>query len=139
MADKLMYLIIPNDDSQNYPFYRLKLVVETFEHSIWLINQSKFTKFPKVVNSTRRLYQTLGTSVNLELKSMTYGRLRRGCRALTTILVRLNAKIKPFIKGMYRLYIYVHMYCSTQGYKGIRQLPIDWCTSSMVTTSVDYN
>ena len=31
MADKFMY--IPNDDTQNYPFYRLKLVVETFEHS----------------------------------------------------------------------------------------------------------
>ena len=30
MADKLMYNI-PNDDTQNYPFYRLKLMVETFE------------------------------------------------------------------------------------------------------------
>ena len=29
MADKLMY--ISNDDTQNYPFYRLKLVVESFE------------------------------------------------------------------------------------------------------------
>ena len=28
MADKLMY--IPNDKTQNYPFCRLKLVVETF-------------------------------------------------------------------------------------------------------------
>ena len=33
MADKLMY--IPNDDTQNYPFYRLLLMVETFK----LINQ----------------------------------------------------------------------------------------------------
>ena len=31
MADKLMY--IPNGDSQKYPFYRLKLVVEMFGHS----------------------------------------------------------------------------------------------------------
>ena len=31
IADKLMY--IPNDDAQKYPFCRLKLVVETFEHS----------------------------------------------------------------------------------------------------------
>ena len=33
MADKLMY--IPNNDTQNYPFCRLKLVdeLETFEHS----------------------------------------------------------------------------------------------------------
>ena len=29
MADKLM----PKDETQNYPFCRLKLVVETFEHS----------------------------------------------------------------------------------------------------------
>ena len=33
MADKMMY--IPNNDTQNYPFYRLQLVVET------LINQQK--------------------------------------------------------------------------------------------------
>ena len=31
MADKFMH--IQNDATQNYPFYRLKLVVETFEHS----------------------------------------------------------------------------------------------------------
>ena len=30
-ANKLM--IIPNDDTQNYPFYRLQLVFETFGHS----------------------------------------------------------------------------------------------------------
>ena len=29
-ADKLKY--IPNYDTQNYPFYRLQLVVEKFEH-----------------------------------------------------------------------------------------------------------
>ena len=31
MADKLMY--IPDDDTQNYPFCRLQLVIETFGHS----------------------------------------------------------------------------------------------------------
>ena len=31
MADKLMY--IPMDDTQNYPFFKLILVVETFQHS----------------------------------------------------------------------------------------------------------
>ena len=31
IADKLMY--IPNDDNQTYPFCRLKLVIEMFEHS----------------------------------------------------------------------------------------------------------
>ena len=29
MADKVMY--IPNDDTQNYPFCRLQLVVETLD------------------------------------------------------------------------------------------------------------
>ena len=28
MADKMMY--IPKNDTQNYPFFRLQLVVETF-------------------------------------------------------------------------------------------------------------
>ena len=32
IADKFMYS--PNDATQNYPFCRLKLVVETLEHSI---------------------------------------------------------------------------------------------------------
>ena len=35
--DKTMaikYIYIPNDDTQNYPFCRLKLEVETFEHLI---------------------------------------------------------------------------------------------------------
>ena len=31
MADK--WMCIANDDTQNYPFFTLKLVVETFEHS----------------------------------------------------------------------------------------------------------
>ena len=40
MADKLLY--IPNVDSQNYPFYRLQLVAETFGHSTSWTNQPKF-------------------------------------------------------------------------------------------------
>ena len=31
MPDKLMYIL--NDDSKNYPFYRLQLVIEMFGHS----------------------------------------------------------------------------------------------------------
>ena len=39
MADKLMY--IPNDDTRNYLFCRLQLVIETFAHSTkWLNNQN---------------------------------------------------------------------------------------------------
>ena len=41
-ADKLMY----NGDTQNYPFCRLQLVVETFDHSTKWTNQSKFNKNP---------------------------------------------------------------------------------------------
>ena len=32
IAIKLMYILFPNDDIQNFPFCRFKLVVETFEH-----------------------------------------------------------------------------------------------------------
>ena len=42
MAGKLMY--IPNVNTQNYPFYRLQLVGETFGH---LINQHSL-EVPKV-------------------------------------------------------------------------------------------
>ena len=52
MADKLMY--ITNGDTQNYPFCRLKLVVETFEYSTLWNNQSKFTEDPKVVKPTNK-------------------------------------------------------------------------------------
>ena len=45
MADKFMY--IPIDDTQNYSFYRLKLVVETFELNKQT-NQNS-VKVPKVV------------------------------------------------------------------------------------------
>ena len=42
MAYKLVY--IPDDNKQNYPFYRLQLVVETFRHSTLLTKQLKFNK-----------------------------------------------------------------------------------------------
>ena len=48
MANKLMYT--PNDDTQNYPFSRLQLEVETFGHST---NQN-LMKFPKVVKPTNK-------------------------------------------------------------------------------------
>ena len=47
MADKFMY--IPDNDTQNYSFCRLKFVFETFKHSTECINQPKVTKVPKVV------------------------------------------------------------------------------------------
>ena len=33
MDNKWMYNDIPNDDTQNYPFYGIKLVVKMFDHS----------------------------------------------------------------------------------------------------------
>ena len=40
MADRFMYN--PNDDTQNYPVYRLKLIIET-------LNESAYQNSPKVV------------------------------------------------------------------------------------------
>ena len=51
-------MFIPNDDTQNYPFYTLQLEVETFRHSTYLDNQSKFIKSPQSC-----YIQTLGNSV----------------------------------------------------------------------------
>ena len=53
MADKLIY--IPNDDTENYPFYSLQTVVETIGHSM---NQPI-----KIQRIRKRYYKTLGTSV----------------------------------------------------------------------------
>ena len=51
-TDKLMYFI--KDDTRDYSYCKLKLVVETFEHSTLLTNQSKCTKVPKVIEPTNR-------------------------------------------------------------------------------------
>ena len=44
----------PNDIAQIHPINRLKLAVETFEHSTSLTIQSKFTIVPKVVMPTNK-------------------------------------------------------------------------------------
>ena len=51
MADKLMY--IPNDYTQNFPFCRLQLVVETFKTLNKPTNQNAM-KVPKVVEPTNK-------------------------------------------------------------------------------------
>ena len=48
IADKLMY--IPSNDTQNYPFCRLQLVVETFNEPT---NQNSI-KVPKVIKLTNK-------------------------------------------------------------------------------------
>ena len=45
MDDKLLY--IPNDETQNYTFCRLKLVVEMFEHSTLLCREDLHIKMSK--------------------------------------------------------------------------------------------
>ena len=52
MSDKLMK--IPNDDTQNYPFCRLKLVIKSFEHATIWTSQLKFTNVPKVGKLTNK-------------------------------------------------------------------------------------
>ena len=52
MANRLMY--IPNADTQNYPYCRLKLVVKTFEHPTKRTNQSKCNKGKEEVKSTHK-------------------------------------------------------------------------------------
>ena len=49
MADNQMY--ITNDDTQNYPFSRLKLLIETFEKPS---NQTSL-KVPKVFKPTNNI------------------------------------------------------------------------------------
>ena len=53
MTDKLM--CIPNNDTQNNPFFRIQLVVETFGHVFLVINQKVPKVFEKILS--------LGTSV----------------------------------------------------------------------------
>ena len=49
MGDKLMY--IPNEETQNYQFCRLKLVIKMFGHSTKWTNK-KLIKVSKIVKST---------------------------------------------------------------------------------------
>ena len=51
MAYKCMY--IPNDDTQNTPFCKLKLVFETFKHPLNKPAYQNSVKAPKVVKPTK--------------------------------------------------------------------------------------
>ena len=53
MEDKLMY--IPNNDAQNYPFCRLQLVVETFEHAKNKPTNQNSIIVPKFVKPTNTI------------------------------------------------------------------------------------
>ncbi len=52
MADKLMY--IPSNGTQNYPYGKFELEVETFEYLTLLTNQSNLIKGPTVVKPTNK-------------------------------------------------------------------------------------
>ena len=60
MADKLMYT--PNDDTQNYPYCSLQLVVKTFGYRTYEPTNQNSIIVPKVVKPTNNL-KTLGTRV----------------------------------------------------------------------------
>ena len=51
-------MYISNDDTQNYPFCSLKLVVETFEHLTYLATNQNSLKSPKLI-STNALLQCI--------------------------------------------------------------------------------
>ena len=48
MADKLMY--IPNDDTQNDPFFRLQFVIKTLNTQLNELTNQHSPKVPKVFN-----------------------------------------------------------------------------------------
>ena len=60
MADKWMY--IPNDDSQNYPFCRLQLVVESFYTQLGKPTNQNLLKVPKV-NKVHKMFIKLWVPV----------------------------------------------------------------------------
>ena len=62
MADKSMY--IPNDDTQNYPFFRLKIVVESSDTELDEPTNQNSIKISKFLSQRirKRYYKTLGTS-----------------------------------------------------------------------------
>ena len=51
MAQKLMY--IPNDDTQNYPFYKLQFVFEAFQ-TFTLMNQLIYLERENLILSNRK-------------------------------------------------------------------------------------
>ncbi len=63
MNDKFMY--ISNDDAQNYPFWRLQLLIETFGHWTKWPNQNSI-KVPKVImpTNTEMLLKDFGDYCN---------------------------------------------------------------------------
>ena len=57
-------MYIPSDDTQNYPFCRLKLLVETFNTEMNESANQKLLKSPRLLSQPirKRCYKTLGTS-----------------------------------------------------------------------------
>ena len=49
MADKLMPSVSPVYDTQNYPFYRLKIVVETLNNQLNESTNQNSQKSPKLL------------------------------------------------------------------------------------------
>ena len=64
MADKLMY-IVPIDNTQNYHFSRLQVMVERLDSKLYEPTNQNLIKVPKIVKPTNKknIFKTLGTSV----------------------------------------------------------------------------
>ena len=52
MADKFMY--IPNDDTHNYPFFRLQLVVEMSNTQLNETTNQNLIKVPNVIKPKKK-------------------------------------------------------------------------------------
>ena len=52
MSNKLIHNYIPNDNTQNYPFYRLQLVLETYKDT--QLNEQNFIEVSKVGTPTNK-------------------------------------------------------------------------------------
>ena len=52
MYDKLIY--IPNDDTQNYPFYRLQLMVEKLDTQLNELTNQNSLKVPNEIDRTSK-------------------------------------------------------------------------------------
>ena len=52
MAEELMY--IPNANTQNWPFFKLQLVIETFGHSTNKPTNQNSIKVPQIVMPTNK-------------------------------------------------------------------------------------
>ena len=89
MAYKLIY--IPNDNTQNYPFCRLLLEVETFKHS----TQWKLIKVSKVVEPTNKKTSAINSPLSPPILTFLTDQLRIFNQQEKQIKLRLKNICNP--------------------------------------------